>query len=65
MIKLNVPDMTCGHCEAAIRKAVKSVDPSADVMVDLPARTVDVRGEAGPDDLRAAIAAEGYVTEAA
>ncbi|HGG64062.1 MAG TPA: copper chaperone, partial [Rhodobacteraceae bacterium] len=25
MRKLNIPDMTCGHCKAAVEKAVASV----------------------------------------
>lgn len=35
MTKLNVPGMSCGHCKAAVEKAVAGVDPGAHVDVDL------------------------------
>ena len=41
-MKFNVPDMTCGHCVATITKAVKAVDPAAEVKTDLGAKTVTV-----------------------
>ncbi len=60
MTKLNIPDMTCGHCKAAVEKAVASVDANAKVAVDLDTRTVEIDSRA---DLRAILAAlkeEGY-----
>ena len=42
MIELNVKDMTCNHCVGVVTKAVKSVDPSATVNVDLPSKRVQV-----------------------
>ena len=41
-MKLHVPDMSCGHCVAAIEKAVKSADPTAKVQTDLAARTAEI-----------------------
>ena len=41
-MKFNVPDMTCGHCVATITKAVKAVDPAAEVKPDLAGKTVMV-----------------------
>lgn len=35
MIELHVDGMTCGHCVSAVTRAVKSVDPQANVQVDL------------------------------
>jgi len=29
MLKMNVPDMTCGHCAGMVTKAVQSVDSAA------------------------------------
>ena len=29
-----VTGMTCGHCEMAVRRAVKSVDPQAEIKID-------------------------------
>lgn len=55
MIGLNVNDMTCGHCVAAVTRAAKSVDWSAAVQVDLQSgrqrvdggRRVDHQGAQG------------------
>ena len=41
-MKFNVPDMTCGHCVATITRAVKAVDPAAEVKADLAGKTVTV-----------------------
>lgn len=65
MLKLNVPDMTCGHCAAAVTKAVKGIDASAAVDVDLATRTVAVRTVADLDKVRAALADVGYPARAA
>ncbi|MHA1544833.1 MAG: heavy-metal-associated domain-containing protein, partial [Alphaproteobacteria bacterium] len=42
MTKLNVPEMSCGHCKAAIEKAVAGIDADARVTVDLENRTVSI-----------------------
>src|SRR5688572_23245554 len=38
----HVQGMTCGHCASAVTQAVKSVDPQADVKVDLASGKVEV-----------------------
>jgi copper chaperone len=60
MIRLSIPDMSCGHCEKAIREAVKEVDESARVTVDLGSRTVDIETARPRDDVSGAIARAGY-----
>lgn len=64
-MRLNVENMTCGHCRARIEKAIASVDPTAKVTVDVPGRTVDVESIADADTLIAAIRADGYDVRAA
>ena len=64
-MRLNIENMTCGHCRATVEKAITSVDPAAVVTVDLPGRTVDVTSEAAPETLVGAIRAEGYQVRAA
>lgn len=59
-MKLSVPDMTCGHCKAAVEKAIIDLDSSADVRVDLPSRTVEVETTAAEGAILNALAAEGY-----
>lgn len=56
-----VPEMSCGHCRAAITAEVESVAGVIAVEVDLESKRVTVAG-AGVDDaaVRAAIDEAGY-----
>ena len=60
MVKLNVPNMTCGHCANVITKAVKGVDPAADVKVDLPSKTVAITSSAQASTISQAVNDAGY-----
>jgi copper chaperone len=64
MLKLNVPDMTCGHCAGTVTKAVQSVDNQASVTVDLPAKTVSIVTAADAAKISQAVDAAGYPNEA-
>jgi copper chaperone len=57
----SVPDMTCGHCEKAVRSSLGDVLPDAEVNVDLGARTVCVTGNAATAE--EAIREAGYTPE--
>jgi copper chaperone len=60
MTKLNVPEMSCGHCKATIEKAVAGVDADARVSVDLENRTVSIESAIADATLIDALKAEGY-----
>ena len=60
MIELRVNDMTCGHCVSAVTRAVKSVDPEAEVQVDLEGKRVRVEGQSSADALSKALEQAGY-----
>ncbi|QYK42927.1 MAG: heavy-metal-associated domain-containing protein [Paracoccaceae bacterium] len=60
MITLEIPDMSCGHCKAAVERALTGADPGAAVAVDLPARRATVAGAAAPALLVAALDAAGF-----
>ncbi len=60
MTKLNVPDMSCGHCKAAIEKAVLAKDTQAALSFDMDARTVTVQSSLDGATLLAILEAEGY-----
>lgn len=60
-----VPEMSCGHCTAAIEKTIKQADPAATVVFDLPARRVQVESSLSNADLINAISEAGYETQAA
>ena len=60
MIELNVKQMTCGHCVGAVTRAVKSVDPSAAVQLDLPSGRVRIEGRSAAGPLIKALDDAGY-----
>ena len=59
-----VTNMSCGHCEMAIRRALKSQDPLAEVAIDRSLAQVVVESELPREELARAITDEGYTVEA-
>ena len=55
-----VTGMTCGHCEKAVTRALKQVDPQAEVSIDRAANQVVVQSGQARELLAKAIAEEGY-----
>lgn len=55
-----VTGMTCGHCEKAVTRAIKQVDPQAEVKIDRSLNKVDVQSQQPREALAKAIAEEGY-----
>ena len=43
LVKLSVPDISCEHCERAVKNALGSVEGIQQVDVDIPGKTVEVR----------------------
>ena len=58
-----VNGMTCGHCEAAVKKALIRQDHEALVSIDRNKNQVVVQGKAERDARLKAIVAEGYETQ--
>jgi copper chaperone CopZ len=56
----SVPGISCHHCKQAIETEVAKLDAVETVRVDIVAKTVEVEGEARPEDVRAAIEEAGY-----
>ncbi|HEX2544419.1 MAG TPA: cation transporter [Ramlibacter sp.] len=56
----NVQGMSCGHCVGAVTQAVKSVDPQAQVKVDLGSGKVEVQSQQDRTAIAKAIEEEGY-----
>lgn len=66
MISIEVKDMTCGHCESTLRKAITAVDAGATVNIDLATRRLDIESAtANAHTLIAAVRAAGYTPELA
>lgn len=60
MTTLSIPDMSCGHCKAAVEKALATVPGAGNVTVDLATRQVTVSGPVELAPLLAALDAAGY-----
>ncbi len=58
--ELNISGMTCGHCQAAVTKALKGVPGVEHAQVDLKSGKATVEGQVDPQLLLAAVTEEGY-----
>lgn len=65
MQAFKVSGMSCGHCVRAITQAIKALDASAEVEVDLASGRVQVSDGLDREQVQAAIREEGYVVEPA
>jgi copper chaperone len=55
-----VTGMTCNHCEQAVTRAVKQIDPQAQIKIDRSQNHVEVQSTAPRETLAKAIVEEGY-----
>ena len=62
--QFTVTGMTCGHCEAAVTRAVKQLDGGAQVKIDRERNLVEVDSTEPRDAIADAIREEGYTVEA-
>ncbi len=60
MHHFHLPDMSCGHCVAAITEALQALDDHARVTIDRERRTADVDSTLPREALAAALAEAGY-----
>ena len=61
-MEFEVPDMSCGHCAGVITKAVKELDASATVNIDLPGKKVTVQTDEDRQTVADALTEAGYPT---
>ncbi len=59
-----VTGMTCDHCEKAVTRAIRQLDPQAEVKIDRAANKVQVQSTQARDLLSKTIAEEGYAVAA-
>lgn len=59
-MELIVKGMTCGHCEAAVERAVKRVAPQAEVTIERVQDRVLIAGDIDVEGVKSAIRDEGY-----
>lgn len=60
MTNLSIPDMSCGHCKAAVLKTVNAAAPNASMDIDLQARTAKVQAGENLAAVLKALADQGY-----
>jgi copper chaperone len=60
ILNLMVTGMTCGHCEKAVKQAIKDVDANATVEIKRTENLVIVDTAETTETIVAAITAEGY-----
>ncbi len=60
MLTLHVEGMSCGHCVRAVTEAIRTLDPKAEVAVDLATGTVRAETGAELKAVAAAVEEEGY-----
>lgn len=65
MLELDVTGMTCSHCVRAVTQAVRTVDPEAEVQIDLAAKRVRIQGRSKADELIRVLGAAGYAARCA
>jgi copper chaperone len=65
-VTLNVPDISCEHCERTITNTLQPVDGVRSVRVDIPARQVRVEydeAQVSVDTMKALLQEEDYPVE--
>ena len=60
MYLFQVENMSCGHCASTITKAISALDHSAQIEVDLAAKSVKVESRQDAETIRHAIVDAGY-----
>lgn len=60
MVVLQVEEMSCSHCVSMVTKAVRSVDSSARVDVNLASKQVQIESQADAAEIADAIIDAGY-----
>jgi copper chaperone len=59
-MELNVKGMACGHCEAAVARAVQGVAPQVEVAIDRAYGRVEIIGAVDAERIIGAIRAVGF-----
>jgi copper chaperone len=59
-LQFTVPDMACSACADTITKAVKTIDPEAEIQADPKTKQVSIRSQASETTVKEAIVSAGY-----
>ena len=61
-MEFDIPDMSCGHCANAITQALKQLDASASISIDLPAKKITVQTTEDRQAVADVLTEAGYPT---
>ncbi|HEX7989979.1 MAG TPA: heavy-metal-associated domain-containing protein [Stenotrophomonas sp.] len=59
-MKLHIESMSCGGCARSVTAALKAVDPTATVEIDLPGRNVKIESSQPLDSFTKALEDVGF-----
>jgi copper chaperone len=59
-IEFTVPDMACGACANTIEKAIKVIDPAAEITADASTKFVKILTTSAAETVKQAIEQAGY-----
>jgi copper chaperone len=62
-LKLKVPSIVCDGCAQTITESIKTMEPDAQINVDVQAKTVTINSEASEETIKQAIVAVGHTVE--
>lgn len=60
MLTLSIPTMRCGGCSGSVTKAVRGIDPQAQIQFDMPNKTATIETSADRELLTKTLEAAGY-----
>ncbi|MNJ96725.1 Heavy-metal-associated domain protein [compost metagenome] len=60
MYEFKVQGLTCKNCVKSLKEAIHSIDPKADLEVNLPAQTIKVQNAIDLKSIEGVIEKEGY-----
>lgn len=59
-MQFHLDDMVCGGCARAVTKAIKAVDPQADIVTDPETHLVQVQTSVAQDQIAAVLREAGF-----
>jgi copper chaperone len=59
-LEFTVPDMACGACANTIEKAIKAIDPGAEITADTTTKLVKIATSSPAETVKQAIENAGY-----
>lgn len=63
MLEFNITAMTCGHCASVVTQTLQSLDPQAQVQIDLASHKLRVETSRDRAAVAAALADAGYAPD--